>query len=78
MSTSQTPSPTSPVNAIYYNADGAIELVELDSTDCILTVVSKLSEDEALAVHAGETPYRVVGHRVEIGDGDAFYRLGLR
>lgn len=69
---------TTTTTAIYYNADGTAELVELDSIDCVSAVIRSLTEDEELAVHAGETEYRVVGHRVEVGDGDTFYRLERR
>lgn len=74
---------TTTTTAIYYNADGTAELVELDPIDCVFAVIRSLTEDEELAVHAGETEYRVVGHRVvghrvEVGDGDTFYRLERR
>ena len=65
-------------DAIYTNADGSIELVTLDATDCVDQVLATLTEDEMLAIHAGETKYRTIGHDVEVGDGDTFQRLALR
>lgn len=69
---------TSTANAIYTNADGSVELVVLDSGDCVEQIVATLSEDEMLAIYAGETEYRAVGHDVEVGDGDVFRRIVLR
>ena len=61
--------------AIYTNADGSTELVELDSTDCVYRVIEPLTEDDVLAIYAGETEWRAIGHDVEIGDGDTFHRV---
>lgn len=69
---------TTTANAIYTNADGTIELVELDSIDTVYAIIATLTEDEAQAIHAGDGEYEVVGGRIHIGDGDSFVRVVAR
>ena len=65
-------------NAIYTNADGAIELVEMSAEDEVLEVIATLTEAQELAIYAGETEYRAVGADVSLGDGDTLCRLADR
>ena len=66
-------------NAIYTNADHTIDLVELDSTDCVYSITQTgLTETEVDAIYAGDTEYRAVGHDIHTGDGDHFRRLEAR
>lgn len=70
---------TTTPNALYSNADGTTDLVVLDSEDGFLeTIQADLGDAEVEALHAGETDLRIVGHRVEVGDGDTFYRVEVR
>ena len=62
-------------NAIYTNADGTIELVEMSAEDEVLEVIATLTEAQELAIYAGETEYRAVGADVSLGDGDTLRRL---
>ena len=66
-------------NALYVDADGTHSLVVLDEADCLLTTVqADLSDAEVDAIFAGDTEHRASARAVEVGDGDAFYRLTLR
>ena len=63
-------------NAIYRNADGTTELVELDSIDTVYKVIRELDETELDQIYAGEHPaYRVTARDIEVGDGDTFDRI---
>ena len=73
---SNTTSTTAPANAIYYNANGTTELVELDSIDTVYKVIRELDETELDQIYAGEHPaYRVTARDIEVGDGDTFDRI---
>ena len=70
MSSNSTP------NAIYRNADGMTELIELDSIDTVYKVIRELDETELDQIYAGEHPaYRVTARDIEVGDGDTFDRI---
>ena len=63
-------------NAIYRNAGGPTELVELDSIDTVYRAIRELSETELDQIYAGEHPaYRVTARDIEVGDGDTFDRI---
>lgn len=63
-------------NAIYRNAGGTTELVELDSIDTVYRAIRELSETELDQIYAGEHPaYRVTARGIEVGDGDTFDRI---
>jgi len=60
-------------NAIYRNAAGPTELVELDSIDTVYAIIRELDETELDQIYAGEHPaYRVTARGIEVGDGDTF------
>ena len=44
---------TTTATAIYYNADGTAELVELDSIDCVSAVIRSLTEDDLERYYEG-------------------------
>ena len=63
-------------NAIYRNAAGPTELVELDSIDTVYAIIRELDETELDQIYAGEHPaYRVTARGIEVGDGDTFDRI---
>ena len=63
-------------NAIYRNAGGPTELVELDSIDTVYAIIRELDETELDQIYAGEHPaYRVTARDIEVGDGDTFDRI---
>ena len=63
-------------NAIYTNADGTSEFVNLDETGCVSAIISQATEADLDALHAGEhADYRIASREIEVGDGDTYAML---
>ena len=63
-------------NAIYTNADGTSEFVNLDETGCVYAIISQAAEADLDALHAGEhADYRIASREIEVGDGDTYAML---
>ena len=63
-------------NAIYTNADGTSEFVNLDETGCVYAIISQATEADLDALHAGEhADYRIASREIEVGDGDTYAML---